>query len=82
LEALMDTAQPGWREAVLFERFLPELIVTHRVDRVGEVVSASHRVGGQRVWLAGDWVGEQGMLVDRALASAAWAARAILAGVE
>ncbi len=82
LEALMDTAQRGWREAVLFERFLPELIVTHRVDRVGEIVPASHIVGAQRVWLAGDWVGEEGMLVDRALASASAAARAILAAAE
>lgn len=82
LEALMDLAQPGWRDAVLFERFLPELIVTHRVDRVGKVVAAAHRVEGRRVVLAGDWVGEQGMLVDRALASAAAAARALLAGAE
>ncbi|MFZ5479784.1 MAG: NAD(P)-binding protein [Myxococcota bacterium] len=78
LEALLDLAQPGWRARVAFRRFLPELVVTHRVDRPGERVAGEHRVGGRPVHLVGDWVGEEGMLLDRALASAARAADALL----
>lgn len=80
LEALLDLAQPGWRARLRFERFLPELVVSHRVDEVGQVVPAEHRVEGRPVWLAGDWVGEVGMLADRALYSGAEAARGLLRG--
>lgn len=44
--------------------------------------TAGERVPGEvgdGVWLAGDWVGEPGMLADRSLASAAAAADALLA---
>jgi len=74
LETLTDAMQPGWRERVKARRFLPELTVVHALP--------GHRVPVDAVpgvHLCGDWVGEEGMLVDCALASAAEAARRILA---
>lgn len=75
LEGLTDLMQPGWRERVVARRFLPEMTVVHALP--------GHRPGVDAVpgtWLCGDWVGEEGMLVDCALASAAEVSRRILAG--
>lgn len=80
LEALLDAADPGWRSAVIEARFLPALTVAHRVDRPGDQVPVRHTVEGRPVLLVGDWVGEAGMLLDRALASAAAVADALGAG--
>lgn len=77
LEALCDLAQPGWRDEVLDRRFLPALLVAGRVDRPGEHVP--DRIGP--AWVVGDWVGEEGMLLDRALLSARRVAAA-LCGVD
>jgi phytoene dehydrogenase-like protein len=78
LEALLDLAQPGWRDRVKFRRFLPDLVVSHRVDRPGGVVPGARLVDGRPVHIVGDWVGESGMLADRTFASAEAAADAIL----
>jgi len=77
LEGLLEAADPDWRSAVIEARFLPALTVTHRVDRPGEQVPLRHTVDGRPVFLVGDWVGEEGMLLDRALASAAAVADAL-----
>jgi hypothetical protein len=82
LEALLDQAQPGWRERVRFRRFLPELVVTHRTDRPGEQVDSTSVVDGRSVHLVGDWVGEDALLADRSFASAERAADALLARVR
>jgi glycine/D-amino acid oxidase-like deaminating enzyme len=76
LEALLDHAQPGWRATVRWRRFLPAIEVAGRVDRPGERVP--DRLGG--AWVVGDWVGEEGMLLDRTMASARRVAAAILGG--
>lgn len=74
LEALTDAMQPGWRELVVARRFLPEMTVVNALPSDRPPVDAA-----PDVWLCGDWVGEEGMLLDCALASAAEAARRILA---
>ena len=79
LEALLDQAQPGWREVERWRRFAPALVASSRVDQPGEVIAGLAQVDGRPVHLVGDWVGEAGMLADRAFASAARAADAILA---
>ncbi len=72
LEDGLDRLHPGWRERVVTTRFLPSLVVSHDVPRA--------EVGGRRapivvadrpgVYVAGDWVGEEGgWLLDAALAS-------------
>lgn len=83
LEGSLDLVQPGWRDAVVYRRFLPDMIVMNALPL------ASH--GGARgrpgpeitdapgLFVAGDWVGEEGLLVDASLASAKLAADMIVA---
>ncbi len=84
LEGLLDLAQPGWRDVLVEHRFLPDLTVVNALATAG--------TGGLRgrpdvatdvagVYLAGDWVGGEGWLVDASLASAKRAASAALASM-
>jgi len=79
LEQLMDIVQPDWQKDVVHRRFLPRLPVTHAVVRAKDGGLAGRpRVDAppiKNVLLAGDWVGDQGMLADAAFASARKAAR-------
>src|SRR5213592_4781752 len=77
----MDTMQPGWRDRLVFKKYLPSLTVAH-----AEVTAAIGGVDGRpasrlsafdNVWIAGDWVGPRGQLSDAAAASASDAADAI-----
>lgn len=80
LEGVLDVQIPDWRDRVRVCRWMPRLTVTWDQPRaeVGgrRVASAVEDLPG--VWLAGDWVGDEGMLADTAAASALHAARAIL----
>jgi len=78
LEGLMDLIQPGWRTEVVFKRFLPELTVYNAIPlasrggfegRPGPEVA---EVPG--LFVAGDWVGPEGLLADATVASAKLAA--------
>jgi phytoene dehydrogenase-like protein len=78
LEALLDQLQPGWRDVLVHRRFLPSMTVSHTLVTPG--MQRPPAVTGVRgLYLAGDWVGEDGILADAALASARVAARAIIA---
>ena len=86
LEGVLDIMQPGWREIVVERRFLPNMIVSHLVvtaagggtaGRPGPAVPGMHNV-----YVAGDWVGPEGMLADASLASAKRAAELIVRGEE
>lgn len=80
LEALMDTFQPGWRQATVHQRFLPRMLVTHAiVSPAGRPPVAVPEL--PQLHLAGDWVGPQGMLVDASLTSACAAAHSALDSV-
>lgn len=82
LEALLDVEQPGWRAEVVKRVFLP------RMDVMGALPCAESGgfAGrpGPRVahipglYLAGDWIGPEGYLVDASLASARQAAQLLL----
>jgi phytoene dehydrogenase-like protein len=73
LKNYMELIQPGWQPGHIVTRFLPFMTVTHWL------VSAS--TGGfagrpavqpnpnQNIFLAGDWVGNEGILLDAAMAS-------------
>jgi phytoene dehydrogenase-like protein len=78
LEALLDRMQPGWRDVLVHRRFLPSMTVSNAL-----VTPTSSRPSPvtpvQGLYLAGDWVGDEGLLSDAALASARAAAKAILA---
>ena len=76
LERIADTVHPGWRDHLIFERHLPRMVP------VSAVASPEHRPRAELrpgLFLAGDWVGPEGWLVDAALASGAAAAQAAIA---
>lgn len=78
LEALLDRFQDGWRELVVHRRFLPSMTVANRVV-TPHAPRPDVTTGVRGLYIAGDWVGSEGMLSDASLASARAAARAILA---
>jgi phytoene dehydrogenase-like protein len=78
LERLLDRFQPGWRELIVHRRFLPSMVVANAlVTPSAPRPSVATSVRG--LYLAGDWVGDEGLLSDAALASARAASKAILA---
>jgi phytoene dehydrogenase-like protein len=82
LEDLLDAAQPGWRDALVKRQYLP------RIEAVGALPTAREggfagrpgpRVPGlDNLYLAADWVGPEGFLVDASMASARRAAQLVL----
>jgi phytoene dehydrogenase-like protein len=85
LKCFLDQLQPGWRAHVLERRFLPGMTVAH-----GLPLAESYGLQGRppvtirerdNVFLAGDWVGSEGMLADASAASAAESARLVLAAL-
>jgi phytoene dehydrogenase-like protein len=86
LEQLLEAIQPGWRGEVIRRRFLPGLTVCNALVQAG-AGGLPGRPGPEvpgvaNLYVAGDWVGPEGMLADAALASAARAVRAIMATTE
>lgn len=82
LSAWLERIQPGWREHVRTERYLPRAMVMSalpRADRGGLAARPSPADSGSPdVWLCGDWVGRHGLLSDASFASAREAARLAL----
>lgn len=81
LESLFDLMQPGWRDFLVYRRFLPDMIVMNALPLAsrdgtrGRPGPAVIEVPG--LFAVGDWVGEEGLLVDASLASARRAAELI-----
>jgi phytoene dehydrogenase-like protein len=80
LEAFTDLVQPGWRERAVLTRYLPSMTTVTAIPtpetgglpgRPGVAVP-----GLPGAFVAGDWVGPEGMLLDAAVSSAVAAARA------
>ena len=82
LEAVLDLAQPGWRDELVERRYLPNMTVVNALataDRGGLAGRPGPEVPGVRnLYVAGDWVGAEGWLSDASLASAKRAAGLIL----
>jgi phytoene dehydrogenase-like protein len=82
LEELLDAAQPGWRGALVKRQYLP------RIEAVGALPTAreggfagrpgSRVMGLHNIYMAADWVGPEGFLVDASMASARRAAELVL----
>jgi phytoene dehydrogenase-like protein len=74
LESLLDRAQPGWRDLVVEHVFLPHMEASSLLPAAasgGYGGRPGHRVPGlATLYLAGDWVGPEGYLLDASLASA------------
>jgi phytoene dehydrogenase-like protein len=80
LEEMADAVQPGWRQRVTLERFLPRMVAVSATPTPGGGGLPGRPAvdRGEGLYLAGDWVGPEGWLVDAALASGAAAAAAAL----
>lgn len=82
IEAFVDLVQPGWRDQVIVRRFLPNLTATSALvtaeagGLAGRPGPAIPEIPG--LYVAGDWVGADGLLADAALASAKEAAKMII----
>lgn len=77
LETLLDELQPGWRDVLVHKRYLPSMIVSNATP-VASLKRPPATTPIEGLYLAGDWVGDEGMLADAALASARAASKAIL----
>ncbi|HEY3135658.1 MAG TPA: FAD-dependent oxidoreductase [Blastocatellia bacterium] len=81
LEGLLDLVQPWWRDAVVYRRFLTDMVVMNAMP--GAKGDGTRGRPGPQVpdvpglFVVGDWVGSEGLLVDAALASAKRAAEII-----
>ena len=85
-EALLDRVLPGWRPLLVHKRFLPHI---RAVNRLAPAASGGLqgrqpvRISGlRRTFLAGDWIGKNGWLVDASVASALQAARYVLTEID
>lgn len=77
LEGVLDLLQPGWRTVIQHRRYLPSMVVSNSLPKPG-LRRPTPETSIRGLYVAGDWVGEEGMLSDAALASAKAAAQAIL----
>jgi phytoene dehydrogenase-like protein len=73
LEAVADRVQPGWRRELRYVRYLPNMVA-----QTAQPIASRGGLGGRPpvalpetagLFLAGDWVGPQGILSDAATAS-------------
>lgn len=82
LARFLDVVQPGWWSQVEHERFMPRLNVTQGLVRAADGGLAGRpavdAAAAENVYIAGDWVGEEGMLADAAFASAYRASQLIV----
>lgn len=82
LERLLDLLQPGWRKRSVSQRFMPHLLVASGLPAAVDGGIAGRPgvavTGKPGLYVAGDWVGADGMLLHAALASAKEAARCIM----
>lgn len=69
LEEYATLLLPEWRSTARVARFLPNLIVTPMMASVDGRPDVDF-LGLENVVIAGDWVGDTGMLADAAVASA------------
>ncbi len=86
LRTWMDSLQPGWRDLIVEEQFLPSMMVA------GDIIQAKRgglagRFGPQvpgtpHLYVAGDWVGNEAQLANASIMSACRAASMILEGGE
>ncbi len=73
LETFFDQLQPNWRQHEITRQYLPTMTVMHAAPLAG-LHRPSVQTALPNVFLAGDWVGHEGLLVDASVASARRAA--------
>jgi len=74
--------QPRWRDLIVRQRLLPNMVVYNSLVTAAEGgITGRHDVkvsGVDDLYVAGDWVGPEGLLADASFASAKRAAEQIL----
>jgi phytoene dehydrogenase-like protein len=82
LEELLDQVQPGWRNEVVYRRYLPHMVASYGTPtaiRNGASGLDNPRVGNN-VYLCGDYIGSGAQLVDCSTASALQAVALVALG--
>jgi phytoene dehydrogenase-like protein len=72
IERFVDLAQPGWRDALVEDRYLHRMVVAHDLPPVGATLAERRPITVQDapgVFLAGDSVGPVGLLAEASLSS-------------
>ncbi len=80
LENFLNLLQPGWKKHVISQRFLPKMTVANALPSL-ELMSKypNSQINDIRgMYVAGDWVGNEGLLVNKSLESAKKASQLIL----
>jgi phytoene dehydrogenase-like protein len=80
LEAVADAVQPGWRERATLQRFLPRMVAVSAIatPATGGLAGRPSVDRSEGLFLAGDWLGPEGWLLDAAISSGVAAAAAAL----
>lgn len=79
LESVLDQLHPGWRPLRVERQLMPKLRVCHALHDAGTQRVQERLDPLPDVYVAGDWVGDDGLLADAAVASGQKAARQLLA---
>jgi phytoene dehydrogenase-like protein len=84
LEDYLEKIQPSWRNHVVYERFMPNMVASFgcatATNKGHQGFANPFLNGAKNIYVCGDWVGNGHMLVDAAICSATEAAKLILAG--
>lgn len=79
LYAFLELNQPSWREQLVTERYLPQLVVSHRLPVVGSPDPAAQvQQSFPGLLVAGEWTSNQYILADAAVVTALEASKIIL----
>ncbi|MDR3614336.1 MAG: FAD-dependent oxidoreductase [Candidatus Obscuribacterales bacterium] len=82
LEQYLEEIQPGWRDQVVYERFMPNMVASFGCATASngghQGIAGPLLKGAKNIYACGDWVGSGHMLVDAAVSSAVEAATMIL----
>lgn len=77
LESVADMVMPGWRALEVKRQELRGMVVANALPRWDRKRPAVTLADAPGLFIAGDWVGEEGMIADTAAASAIQAAEAV-----
>ena len=77
LEALVSKMQPGWQSKTVHAIYRPQALVSYRLPVAGNggLKGRPDTRIADNLYIAGDWVGDTGLLTDAAVASAHKAAQ-------
>jgi len=84
LEALVSKLQPLWQSTVVHRIFRPQALVSYWLPQAhnGGLQGRPEERASEGMFIAGDWVGAEGILSDAAVASGQRAARAAVKYIQ